>query len=165
MRLLSPLHSAALTDPLTWSENPFVAREARRDVKRKQPYKALAWMSIVLLVLGGLAFRGLTALHNWIHHIPWYLSGEFGAALCVITCGIQIWFVAGAAQKHTIQLLTQEANQNTLNGLLILPIPSFQLLLQAMVYPWLAAMRMAVVTLPIYVFCVGIDGIGWGDLA
>jgi hypothetical protein len=104
MRLLSSLHSAALTDALTWSDNPFIAREARRDARRRQPYKALAWMSAALLVLGGLALWGLAALYSEIHHIPWFLSGESGTALCIVACGVQVWFVAGAAQKHTTQL-------------------------------------------------------------
>ena len=34
--LLSPDHTATLTDPQTWKDNPFVERDMRRDIKKRQ---------------------------------------------------------------------------------------------------------------------------------
>lgn len=162
--LLSAQHLEALLDAQTWIDNPFVSREARRDAKRKQPLRSFAWMCGTLLVLGGLAMWGLAWLYREGDTIPWYLSGELGTLLCIVLSGIHIWFIVGAAQKHTTLLLTQEAFRNTLPSLLMLPATPFQLVLQTAVYPWLAAMRMAVVLLPVYVFLVGLGGLSWIDL-
>ena len=157
-------HREVLTDPQTWNDNPFVLREARRDRKRWQPLISFSWMCGVLLWTGGLGFYLLTLAQQYLHHIPWFLGGDLGTALCIIVSGIQIFFIAGAAQKHTTRLLTSEANQNTLSSLLTLPSSNFQLIVQLTAYPWLVGMRMAVFFLPVYVFCVGIDGLSWLDL-
>ncbi|HLV81440.1 MAG TPA: hypothetical protein VKT32_14230 [Chthonomonadaceae bacterium] len=152
-------------DPQTWTDNPFAIREARRDARRKQVFKSLAWMCGTLLVLGGAALWGLRWLFREGYGIPWYLGGDFGAVLCILVSGIHVWFVAGAAQKHTTSLLTQEAARNTLSGLLLLPQSPFQTLVQTALYPWKAAMRLALMLLPVYALCVGLDGISWTDLA
>lgn len=164
MRLLAPEHKTALTDPQTWRDNPFVHRDACRDANRKQPLKSLAWMSGTLLVFLALALWGLGALHARRHHIPWYLGGDMGTALCIAFCGIHVWYVTGTAQKLTTRMLAQEAFRNTLAHLLMLPLSPFQMVLQAAVYPWLAAMRMAVLMLPVYAFFVGLDGVAWADV-
>ncbi len=161
---LSSDHREVLTDPQTWNDNPFVLREARRDRKRWQPLISFSWMCGALLWTGGLAFYLLTLAQQYLHHIPWFLGGDLGTALCIMVSGIQIFFIAGAAQKHTTRLLTSEANQNTLSSLLTLPSTNFQLIVQLTAYPWLVGMRMAVFFLPVYVFCVGIDGLSWLDL-
>lgn len=164
MHLLAPDHDAALRDPLTWRDNPFVRREWQRDRKRKQPLKALAWMSAFLLILCGLAFWGLWAIVARTKTVPWFLGGDLGTAMCALIAGIHVYYVMGASTKHTLMLFTQEAAAQTLSHLLLLPITPFQLLLQTMVYPWLAAMRTALFLLPVYVFCVGLGGLSWGDL-
>ncbi|HZT42279.1 MAG TPA: hypothetical protein VFA07_08815 [Chthonomonadaceae bacterium] len=161
---MSSQHREALTDPQAWQDNPFATREARRDLRRKQPVKSLAWMCGALLVLGGPALWGLRWLYREGYGIPWYLGGDLGAVLCILVSGIHIWLIAGAAQKHTTNLLTQEAARNTLPSLLLLPQSPFQTIVQTAVYPWRAAMRIALVLLPAYVLCVGLDGISWADL-
>lgn len=161
---LAPQHLAALTDPLTWRDNPFATREERRDTRRKQWVKSLAWMCATLLVLGGAAIWGLRWLYREGYGIPWYLGGDLGAVLCILVSGIHIWFIASVTQRYTTQLLTREAARNTLPSLLLLPQSPFQTLMQTAVYPWRAAMRIALVLLPVYVLCVGLDGISWADL-
>lgn len=162
--LLSPLHQIALTDSQTWRDNPFVNRERRRDVKRRQPTKQFAWMAGVMLTLGGLGFWGLWALMRSRFHIPWFLGGDLSTALCILIVGLHAPFIAGAAQNRATLLLAQEAHRDTLSSLLLLPMSPFQLLLQTGVYPWLAGMRTAFVLLPLYVFCVALEGISWLDL-
>ena len=134
---LSSDHREVLTDPQTWNDNPFVLREARRDRKRWQPLISFSWMCGALLWTGGLAFYLLTLAQQYLHHIPWFLGGDLGTALCIMVSGIQIFFIAGAAQKHTTRLLTSEANQDTLSSLLTLPSTNFQLIIQLTAYPWL----------------------------
>ena len=137
------------------------------DAARRQAAAAvslLVWMCGTLLVLGGLALWGLRALDDAGYNVPWYLGGELGTALCIVVAGIHVWFISGAAQKHSLRMVTQEASQNTLSSLLLLPMPPFQLALSLVVFPWLAAMRLAVALLPVYVFFVGMDGISWADL-
>ena len=164
MHLLSPDHEAALRDPLTWRDNPFIRREAQRDRKRKQPYKQLAWMCLFLLILCGLGYWGLWALIAAKKTIPWFLGGDLGTAVCALIAAVHVYYVMGTSTKHTLTLFTQEAARQTLSHLLLLPISPFQLLLQTMVYPWLVAMRTAILLLPVYVFCVGMGGVGWGDI-
>jgi hypothetical protein len=162
--LLSPLHNIALADSQNWHDNAFVSRERRRDVKRKQPTKLFAWMAGTLLILGGFGLWGIWALMRSRYHIPWFLGGEVGTALCILIVGLHIWFVAGSSQNRAMLMLAQEAHRDTLSALLLLPMSPFQLLLQAGVYPWLMGMRTAFVLLPLYVFCVALDGISWLDL-
>ncbi len=157
-------HLRILLDPQTWRDNPFLAREARRDRKRWQPLVSFCWMCGVLLIVGCIGIWLLSLVRTTLHHIPWFLGGDQGTALCIVVSGIQILFISGAAQKHTTRLLTSEANQNTLSSLLMLPASNFQLALQLTCYPWLVAMRMAIYFLPIYVFCVGLDGLTILDL-
>ncbi len=164
MHLLTPDHEAALRDPLTWRDNPFVRREAQRDRKRKQPYKQLVWMCITLLILCGLAYWGLWQIILSAEGVPWFLGGDLGTAICALIAGVHVYFVMGASTKHTLALFTQEAARQTLSHLLLLPITPFQFLLQAMVYPWLVAMRTGILLLPVYVLCVGLGGVSWGDL-
>jgi hypothetical protein len=164
MHLLAPQHAEALTDERTWRDNPFVARDARRDTKRRQPFRSFLWMCGTLLLFGGLGLWLLKLLYTAGYRVPWFLGGELGTAICILVCGIHVWFISGAAQKHALRFFTQEASQDTLSTLLLLPMPPFQLALASVVFPWLAAMRMAVALLPVYVFCVGLDGISWGDL-
>src|SRR5215831_4951352 len=117
MHLLAPEHAEALTDARTWRDNPFVFRERRRDARRRQPFRSFVWMCGTLLVLGGPALWGLRALYAAGHTVPWYLGGELGTALCIVVAGIHVWFISGAAQKHSLRMVTQEAAQNTLSSL------------------------------------------------
>lgn len=162
--LLSPLHTAALTDPQTWSDNPFVSRERRRDVKRKQPTKLYAVMAVMMCVLLGLGIAGLWAAMKHHLRIPWFLGGDVGTVLCILIVGLHIWFVSGSSANRSLLMLVQEASRDTLSSLLLLPMSPFQLLLQAGIYPWLVGMRTAFALLPLYVFCVALDGISWLDL-
>ena len=162
--LLSPLHNIALRDSQNWRDNPFVSRERRRDVKRKQPTKLFAWMAGTLLVFGSLGIWGIWALLRSRFNIPWFLGGDLGTALCILIVGLHVWFVAGSSSNRSVLLLVQEAHRDTLSSLLLLPMSPFQLLLQTGLYPWLVGMRTAFVLLPLYVFCVALDGISWLDL-
>ena len=162
--LLSPLHNIALADSQNWHDNPFVSRERRRDVKRRQPAKLFAWMVGTLLILGGLGMWGIWALVRSPFRIPWFLGGDVGTVICILIVGLHVWFVASASANRSVLMLAQEAHRDTLSGLLLLPMSPFQLLVQAGVYPWLVGMRTAFVLLPLYVFCVAIDGISWLDL-
>ncbi len=162
--LLSPDHTATLTDPLTWKDNPFVTRDLRRDIKKRQPFISFCWMSGVL-ILAAWATSLLWSVQAAMHGTPLFIGGDLGTGLCVIISGVHIWFIVGAARKHTTRLFTEESNQNTLSSLLMLPVSPFQILVQTMAYPWAAAMRMAVALLPVYVLCVGIDGPNWLELA
>lgn len=164
MRLLAKNHLEVLFDTLTWRDNPFIRRDARRDAKRKQPWKSLLWMCGTLLVLGGLGVWGMNWALGQNRGFPWFLGGDIGTAFCILLCGIHVWFVMGAAQKPTLTLLAQEVSHNTFPYLLMLPLPTFQWLIQSAVYPWLSAMRVAVLLLPLYALCVGLGGISWGDL-
>jgi len=163
--LLSPLHAAALADPQTWRDNPFVSRERRRDIKRKQPTKMFAIMAVMLMLLLGAGIAAYWFLARNGYHIPWYMGGDVGTVLCILLAGLHIWFISGASGNRSLLQLQQEAHRDTLSSLLMLPMSPFQLLLQAGVYPWLAGMRTAIVLLPLYVFCVALDGISWLDLA
>ena len=151
-------------DSRTWRDNPFVNRERRRDVKRRQPTKLFAWMAGTLLILGGLGVWGIWALMRSRFHIPWFLGGDIGTILCILIAGLHVGFVAGSSTNRSVLMLAQEAHRDTLSGLLMLPMSPFQLLLQAGIYPWLVGMRTAFVLLPLYVFCVALDGISWLDL-
>lgn len=164
MHLLAPDHEAALCDPLTWRDNPFVRREAQRDRKRKQPLKQLTAMCITILILCGFAYWVLWKIILSAKGVPWFLGGDLGTAVCALIAGVHVYYVMGASTKHTLALFTQEAARQTLSHLLLLPITPFQLLLQAMVYPWLVAMQTGVLLLPVYALCVGLGGVSWGDL-
>jgi hypothetical protein len=163
--LLSPDHTATLTDPQTWNDNPFVARDMRRDIKKRQPFISFCWMCGILFVLAPLTASLTGAAQSTILDSWLVLGGNLGTGICLLVSGIHIWFIIGAAKKHTTTLFTQESNQNTLSSLLMLPASPFQILVQSMAYPWIAAMRMAVALLPIYVLCVGLDGPTWSEVA
>src|SRR5688572_16072780 len=112
MRLLADNHLPVLFDSLTWRDNPFVPRDARRDAKRKQPWKALLWMCGTLLVLGGLGVWGIHLVTKEGRGFPWFLGGDMGTALCILMSGIHVWYIMGAAQKNTTTMLTQEVARN-----------------------------------------------------
>lgn len=163
--LLSPDHTATLTDPQTWKDNPFVDRDLRRDIKKNQPFVSFCWMCGIMLLLAPWTASLIWTWQTGLGATPLFIGGDLGTGLCVVISGIHIWFIIGAAKKHTTQLFTQESNQNTLSSLLMLPISPFQILVQAMAYPWIVAMRLAFALLPVYVLCVGIDGPTWLELA
>lgn len=164
MRLLAPEHLAQITDPANWRDNPFAERDARRDSKRKQPAKAFAWLLGTLSVCTVLLLWGLSVLQNRSQGVPWLLGGSFGAALGIVVSGIHGGFVSAAARKHAALMLAQEAQRNTLPGLLTLPLPPFQMLLQAGLYPWKAGMRMALAGLPFYLLAMAAGGLSVWDV-
>ena len=163
--LLSPDHTATLTDPRTWKDNPFVARDMRRDIKKRQPFISFCWMCGILILVAPWTASMIWTAQSALGTTPLFIGGDLGTGLCVVISGVHVWFIIGAARKHTGRLFTEESNQNTLSSLLMLPISPFQILVQTMAYPWMAAMRLAVALLPIYGFCVGIDGPTWLELA
>ena len=59
----------------------------------------------------------------------------------------------------------REASLDGLTSLLMLPMSRLSLVLQAAAYPWIAAATVAILLLPIYIFCVGLDGMTWPELA
>ena len=164
MRLLDPTHVTILTDPYTWLDNPFIRREWRRERKRRQPLLSITVMAVTLALFCGLAWWGLSAMHRRGYGNAWFVGGNVALAIAVVLSGLHLAFVVGAAQKHTLRMLVQEVAQNTLPSLLTLPTPPFQLVIQSIVYPWLAAMRQAVLLLPVYVFLVGLNGLSWLDV-
>jgi hypothetical protein len=164
IRLLAADHTEAFFDPQTWGDNPFIYRDARRDRKRGQPWRSLLWMCGTLLALGAPAFWGLIRLQELGFANAWFLGGDIGVSLLILLCGIHIYFVVGASQKHTARMLQEEVARTTLASLLLLPTTPFRLALQSMVYPWLVGMRAALALLPLYVLCVGLGGVSWKDL-
>src|SRR5476649_527467 len=112
--LLSPDHTATLTDPLTWKDNPFIARDMRRDIKKHQPFVSFCWMCGVLLLAIPWTASVLWSMQATPLANPVFLGGDLGTRLCVVVSGVHIWFIVGAARKHTTRLFTQESNQNTL---------------------------------------------------
>jgi hypothetical protein len=165
IRLLAADHLEALSDAQTWGDNPFVRRDARRDRKRWQPWRSFLWLCGTLLVLGAPAFWGLIQLQQTRYANAWFIGGDTGTALLILLCGIHIYFVVGASQKHTTRMLQEEISRTTLSSLLLLPATPYRIVLQSMVYPWLVGMRAALVLLPLYVFCVGLGGVMWLDIA
>jgi hypothetical protein len=159
-----PTHIALMADPANWLDNPLARREARRDRKRRQPFKAYAWMLGTMSVPFGAMLWLIGRLHDSGGGVPWYLGGAAGTALCVSVCGIHSWFISAAMRKHTATLIWQEASRNTLPGLLTLPAPPFQLLFQTALYPWIAAMRLALAGLPFYLFAFAAGGLTARDL-
>jgi hypothetical protein len=157
-------HRDALTDTLTWADNPFVRRDARCDRKRHQPLRSYLWMCGVLLALGAVGLWALNQLSGLGLGNAWFIGGDHGTALCILLCGVHIYFIAGASQKHTTRMFQEEVSRTTLSSLLLLPSSPFQLVLQSMVYPWLVAMRAAVVLLPLYAVCVALGGVTWLDI-
>lgn len=164
LRLLSAEHVDALSDPQTWTDNPFAARDSRRDRARFQLTRTLAWMALVMVLVGGSAAWGLSALERKIGSVPWYLGGDKFTSLMIVVSGIHVWFVASTAQRGTLLMFSQEASRNTLMHLLMLPVSRFQIVLETAIYPWFAAMRVALALLPFYVFIASIDRISWADL-
>lgn len=162
--LLSPEHRGALTDPQTWVDNPFVRREMGRDRKKQQPTRSFAWMCGTLLILGGAGLWGLSLLATHGFGNTWVSGGDLGVTLCILICGIHIYYVVGATQKHTLRLIADEISKNTFPCLMLLPASRFELVLQAMVYPWCVGMRAALVLLPLYALCVGLGGVSWLDV-
>jgi len=145
-----------ILDRRNWSDNPLAVREARREVRRRQPHLSYFWTLLVLSTITVLTLWGLYALKRRGFGIPWLFGGNPGTALCMALCGIHAWFIMAAAQKHSARFIQQEANANTLFSLLMLPIPPFQILLRAAVFPWLAAMRLALIGLPFYALCLAL---------
>jgi ABC-type transport system involved in multi-copper enzyme maturation permease subunit len=47
---------------------------------------------------------------------------------------------------------------------LMVPSTRFQIVLQTAVYPWLAAMRVAILLLPFYILCVALEKVNWSEL-
>ena len=162
--LLSADHVRALTDSQTWVDNPFAARDARRDQKRKQLTRTLIWMALLFLLLGGATVWGIVEIEQRYRSIPWYLGGDGLTALIIVICGTHVWFVASAAQRGTLLMFQQEASRNTLMHLLTLPASTFQIVLESAVYPWCAAMRVALTLLPVYVLAAALGAITWVDL-
>src|SRR5688572_23505976 len=154
--LESPQFLSLILDWRNWRDNPLALREGRREARRRQPHLSFLWTLLVLSTITVLTLWGLFALKRRGFGIPWLLGGDPGTALCIALCGIHAWFILGAAQKHSARFLQQEANANTLSSLLMLPIPPFQMLLKAGVYPWVAAMRIALIGLPFYALCVAL---------
>src|SRR5947199_10259567 len=128
--LLSPDHTATLTDPQTWKDNPFVTRDQRRDIKKKQPFVSFCWMCGILMLVVPWAAAVLWSVMTAMGGLPLFVSGDLGTGLCIIVSGIHVWFISGAARKHANRMFTEESNQNTLSSLLLLPVSPFQILLQ-----------------------------------
>ncbi len=164
MRLLAPDHAAALRDTATWFDNPFASRDARRDARRSQLTRTICWFSLMLAIVCIPAFIGLQKLVTITRGVPWYLTGDPVLALLVLVSGIHVWFISSTAQRGTVLILGQEASRNTLMHLLTLPTPTFQVVLQIIVYPWCAAMRVALLMLPVYAMGVAMDRISLLDL-
>src|SRR5579872_933073 len=99
LRLFTPDHDRALNDAQTWYDNPFVQRDARRDRKRRQVTKTLAWMSLLLFLLCTPAVFGLETLIARYSRTPWFLGGDLFTSLLILISGIHIWYIAGAAQR------------------------------------------------------------------
>ncbi len=161
---LPPDHRAAIQDPCTWADNPFIKREARRDRKRRQLPKTLLWMAVLMMVMGGGLFYGLDTALKQFHTVPWWLGGDPLLALFIIVSGLHIWFITFTAQRGTLLLFAQEANASTLMHLMMVPATRFQIVLQTAVYPWLSAMRIALLLLPFYVFMVALERVTWTEL-
>lgn len=164
INLLDQDHWRALRDRHTWVDNPFADRDFRRDVKRKQLTKTISWFTVMLLIIGVPAVYGLGHLLEIRRSLPWFLGGDPLLALFILVSGIHVWFIGTTSQRGTLLMLGQEASRNTLMHLLTLPVSGFQLLLETAVYPWVAAMRVALLLLPFYVFVAAMERISWLDL-
>lgn len=164
MGLIPSEHFELLLDPRNLRDNPFALRDSRRDTKRRQPARSFAWTLTFLALFSALGGLGLTLLARFGMGIPWYAGGSAGTLLCISICGIHALFVQAAAQKHTAGMVTLEQRRNTLQGLLMLPVPAFQVVIQAAVYPWIAAMRLALLGLPFYAACLAMGGVRPLDL-
>ncbi len=164
IQIINPEHKAVLFDLETWSDNPFIHRDARRDAKRSQPLRSILWLCGVLTIFCFSELWGLNRLHiAHLDHI-WVIGGDPITALVAVFCGIHMLFIIGSVQKLTLRMIASEISQNTFPSLILLPISPFQMVLQSCCYPWLAGMRMALVLLPVYIFFVGLGGLSWLDL-
>jgi hypothetical protein len=157
-------HFQQIFDPAVWRDNPIAHRESRRDSKRRQPHLSYLWTLMALTAVTVAVIWGLFALRRRGLWIPFILGGNPGTALCIAVAGVHSWFITAAAQKHAARFIQQEANANTLTSLLTIPQPPFQTLFSAGIYPWTAAMRIALIGLPFYGLCAAL-GLPWGDVA
>lgn len=157
-------HLAALTDRQLWLDNPLAIRDARREFRRNRVFNAILALCIALLVIGVVGASILSLLLTYIHHVPDWLGGHFGTALAILVSGIHFWWVARAAQSRVDGMLMREAALDGMTSLLMLPMSRLSLVLHAAVYPWMSAIWVSVLLLPVYVFCVGIDGMRWDEL-
>ncbi len=153
-----------LLDSSNWQDNPFAARDMRRDAKRGQPAKTYGWMLSLMLASATGAAALISLL--WEHEmgIPWFAGASIGTALCVAVCGIHAIFVQGASQALSQSRIQQEQQRHTLQAVLLLPTPPLQMVAQQCVYPWLAAMRLALAGLPFYALSVAVGGLSWADV-
>ena len=157
-------HIAALTDPQLWQDNPLAMRDARRDTRRNRIFIAVLTLCLTLLFLGGLGAYNLYELLKATWQVPNWLGGDLATALAIGVTGIHFWWVARAAQRRVDGMLMKEAALDGLTSLLMLPMSRLQLVLQAALYPWITAASIALLLLPVYVFCVALEGMTWAEL-
>src|SRR5207302_2642118 len=99
--LLSPDHTATLTDPQTWKDNPFVQRDARRDIKKHQPFVSFCWMCGVMLLVIPWTASLIWSVQTSLQASTPFIGGDLGTGTFVVISGIHIWFIIGAAKTHT----------------------------------------------------------------
>ena len=157
-------HLAALTDKRLWFDNPLAVRDARREFRRNRVFYAILTLCIALLVLLILCGRGLYFVIRFERHVPDWLGGNLATAIVIAISGVHFWWVARAAQRRVDGMLMREASLDSLTSLLMLPMSRLSLVLQAAAYPWMAAASVAILLLPIYMFCLGLEGITWTEL-
>ena len=97
-------------------------------------------------------------------HVPNYVGGDYGTALAISFSGIHFWFIFRTSRSRIDGMLTREAALDGMTSLLMLPTNRMELVLQSAIYPTFCALMMAVLLLPVYLFCVGLGGLTWLEL-
>jgi len=164
MRRVFAEHFALLFDPQLWGDNPFRTRDARRDARHNQSWNTLIWLCITLFFFGLIFFESIAIQYQIWHSNSHMMGGDIAIDSAIMLSGIHIWFIVRAGQRYAVRMLAREVSQDQMIGLLMLPSDRFRILAQASVYPWFAAMRIAVALLPAYVFLTTLNGPTWQDL-
>ncbi len=153
-----------LADAMTPAENAMLLKAVRVETRQRRP---------LLAVLGvGLSLALTCAAVWWIWlHLPlsltaWLVRHDWSAlrVMMVVCAGVHSYIVLFTITARNQQFFLREAKQNTLEQLLITPLPPHELMLRVTAHNFYYGMLLSLVGLPLYVFWMLMGDLTWWQL-
>ncbi|MCS6862935.1 MAG: hypothetical protein NZT92_21735 [Abditibacteriales bacterium] len=153
-----------LKDALTPAENAMLLKAVRVETRQRRP---------LLAVLGvGLSLVLTCAAVWWIWcHLPfsltaWLVRHDWSLlrVMMVIATGVHAYIVLFTINARNQRFFLREAQQNTLEQLLLTPLPPHELMLRLTAHNFYYGMLLSLVGLPLYLLWVQVGDLTWGQL-
>jgi ABC-type transport system involved in cytochrome c biogenesis permease component len=154
-----------LISALTPAENPLLLKSVRVETRQRRPLLGVLGVSLLLLLQGAVIYWGIwrqlpfSAVH-WLLQRDWSLL----RIIMVACCGVHAYVVLFSVMSRNQRAFAQEAQQNTLEQLLITPHSSAELLLRMAIHTFYYGMLLALVGLPLYILWAMLGDLTWWQL-